>query len=192
MGCNEDAFAANVYYHKQCNEDAFAANVYYHKQCNEDAFAANVYYHKQCNEDAFAANVYYHKQCNEDAFAANVYYHKQCNEDAFAANVYYHKQCYNMFTSILPSSNYPADYELTEVHSQVVSLFLRNRERKIIRDQDAFLLSELRNDCLGMSADFGLDGCPQALRHTYRIKEILITHFGERIQFSSVHCSTFI
>ena len=31
--------------------------------------------------------------------------------------------------------------EVTEVHSQVVSLFLRNSERKIIRDQDAFILS---------------------------------------------------
>ena len=90
----------------------------------------------------------------------------ECNEDAFAADVYYHKQCYNRFTSILRSSNYAADYELTEVHAQVVSLFLRNIERKIIRDRDAFILSELRDDCLEMSADFGLDDCPPALRHT--------------------------
>ena len=73
-----------------------------------------------------------------------------CNEDAFAADVYYHKQCYNRFTSILQSSNYVADYELTEVHSQIVSLSIWNMERKIIREQDAFLLSELRNDCLEM------------------------------------------
>ena len=93
-----------------------------------------------------------------------------CNEDAFAADVYYHKQCYNKFTSILRASDHATSYEESEVHSQVVSLFLRNVETKIIRDQDVFLLNELRNDCQEMSAKFGLDDCPPALRHSYRVK----------------------
>ena len=73
----------------------------------------------------------------------------------------------------------------------VLSLFLRNVEIQIIADQDAFLLHELCQDCKEISAEFGLGDSPPpppppALRHSYRVKEILIKHFGEKIRFSNV------
>ena len=108
-----------------------------------------------------------------------------CNEDVFAADVYYHKQCYNKFTSVL-RHGMKTDETDSEVPSQILSLFLRNVEMRIILDQDAFLLNELCKDCKEISAEFGLDDSPPELRFTYRVKETLIRHFEEKIIFSKV------
>ena len=95
-----------------------------------------------------------------------------CDDDVYAAGVYYHKQCYNHFTSIL-RYDIPINNEEFPVEEQVVSLFLRNVETKILKDHDAYLLNELCSDCKEISGEHGLDESPACIRYTYRIKETL-------------------
>ena len=86
-----------------------------------------------------------------------------CNEDAFAADVYYHKQCYNKFTSVLVRESRNTEETDSDAVAQVLSLFLRNVEIKIIADQDAFLLHEICQDCKEISAEFGLNDTPPSI-----------------------------
>ena len=107
------------------------------------------------------------------------------NNDVFAADAYYHKQCYNSFVRI-PTSNKFGDSDNNEIEEKVLEHFFRKVERKVIKDKDAYLLSELLEDCLEISEEFGLNESPPCLRHTYRMKDALMDRFGGKIEFSNV------
>ena len=99
-----------------------------------------------------------------------------CDDDAFAADVYYHKQCYNQFTAILRKSNISLNNEDAKYEEEVVSHFLRNNKTNVIKNHNAYLLSELCHDCYEISREFGLNESPACLRYTYIIRETLTRH----------------
>ena len=106
--------------------------------------------------------------------------------DVYAADVYYHKKCYNKFIRMSSNSVIVEDSDVSETNEKVVQHFYRKILQKVIRDKNAYLLSELLRDCKEISKEFGLDEAPVYLRHTYRVKESLMQHFETQISFSSI------
>ena len=78
------------------------------------------------------------------------------------------------------------DSDVSETNGKVIQHFYRKILQKVIRDKNAYLLSELLRDCKEISKEFGLDEAPVCLRHTYRVKESLMQHFETQISFSSI------
>ena len=69
------------------------------------------------------------------------------------------------------------------MNMKVVEHFFRKIDRKVVKGKDAYLLNELLKDCLEISEEIWLEESPACLRHTYRIKETLISHFGLKSNF---------
>ena len=58
-------------------------------------------------------------------------------------------------------------------------------ELSVVKDKNAFLLSELIQDIKEMSEDYGLKDPPVRLNHTYQLKKMLISRLGHKVSISS-------
>ena len=107
------------------------------------------------------------------------------NYDVFAADVYYHKVCYNRFTN-----EYQKKPTVTSFNeSAILHYFLRQIELKVIKDHEAFLANELMQDIQEISEERGLEEPAAEFRHSSILKEKLLDHFGEKIQFTKPYCT---
>ena len=77
------------------------------------------------------------------------------NDDIYAADVYYHKQCYNHFVDIRTFVE-GEDTISNEINMKGVEHFFRKIDRKVVKDKDAYLLSELRKDFSKLVKSLGL------------------------------------
>ena len=101
------------------------------------------------------------------------------NYDVFSADVYYHKTCYNKFTyEYQKKRNVTSFNEIAVLH-----YFPCQTELKIIKNHETFLFNKLMRDAKEISEKNGLEEPPAEFRHSNRLKEKLLDHFGEKIQF---------
>ena len=68
----------------------------------------------------------------------------------------------------------------------ILHYFLRQFELKVIKDHEAVLVNELMKDIQEISEEHGLEEPPAEFRHINRLKEKLLDHFGEKIQFTKI------
>ena len=57
---------------------------------------------------------------------------------------------------------------------------------KVIKDRETFLGNELMQDIQEISEEHGLEEPLAELRHSDRLKEKLLDHFGEKIQITKI------
>ena len=55
-----------------------------------------------------------------------------------------------------------------------------------MKDHEAFLVNELMHDIQEISKEYGLEEPPAEFRHSNRLKEKRLDHFGEKIQFTKI------
>lgn len=77
--------------------------------------------------------------------------------DVFAVDVYYYKNCYLSFACPYKSSEITLDKEEIErLKSYVIEDFLKIFERKVMKDKEAYLLTDLLEDIGHLSTENGL------------------------------------
>ena len=103
--------------------------------------------------------------------------------DLFAVDVYYDRRCYSSFTYTYQ----PTLEDVNTKHSedQLVDCFFRKIELKVLKDEEAYLLTDLLQDIKEMSDKFGLQKPPRRLIHTYQLKKMIQLRLGEDICISS-------
>ena len=102
--------------------------------------------------------------------------------DIFALDLYYHKTCYVNFTYAYDKKQPIADkVEKDKLGSEVMDRFFHLFHRKVIKDQNAYLLTELIEDIKEMSEDNDLDDPP--ITKTFTLKTRLIAEFGDSIDY---------
>lgn len=105
--------------------------------------------------------------------------------DVFAVDVYYHKNCYLSFATPYKSKVTVLDKdEMARVNmlkNKVTDEFLTLVERKVIKDKEAYLLTDLLEDIENMSTENGLQ--ETCIKYTYELKGKLQDRFGELISF---------
>ena len=103
--------------------------------------------------------------------------------DLFGVDVYYHKRCYSSFTyTYQPTLE---DVNTKHIEDQLVDCFLRKIELKFLKDNQAYLLTDLLRDIKEMSVKFGLQEPPRRSIHTYQLKKMLQLRLGDDICISS-------
>ena len=101
--------------------------------------------------------------------------------DAFAIDLFYHRTCYMNFTYAYDTKK-PTQQDIRK--SEVLDKFFRLFEHKVIKDQEAYILTELLEDLKEMSEDHDLINPP--ISKTFNLKQKLIEKFGESIDFHVV------
>ena len=106
------------------------------------------------------------------------------SHDIYAVDVYYHKLCYTSFA--LPRK--PNDdekinevEEIQKIQERVNRDFFQLFKRKVLKDFEAYLMSELMKDIKEMSEDSGLT--QSSIKHSYVLKAKLQDVFGDQISF---------
>ena len=103
--------------------------------------------------------------------------------DLSAADVYYHKRCYSSFTyTYRPTLE---GLNTKHIEDQLIDCFFRNIELKVLKDKEAYLLTDLLQDKKEMSVEFGLQELPKRLIYTYQLKKMLQLRLGDDICISS-------
>ena len=97
-------------------------------------------------------------------------------------DVYYHKACYDRFTYEYQKKPTVTSFNETTI----LYYFLRQIELKVIKDHEAFLVNELMQDIQEISEEHGLEEPIAEFRYSNRLKEKLLDHFGEKIQFIKI------
>ena len=96
--------------------------------------------------------------------------------------MHYHKACYNRFTY-----EYQKKLTVTSfIETAILHYFLRQIELNVIKDHEVFLVNELMQDIEEISEEHGLEEPLAELRYSERLKEKLLDHFGEKIQFNKI------
>ena len=98
--------------------------------------------------------------------------------DVFAADVYYHKTCYDKFTYTY-ERKLPAEED--GLVSEVMDGFFKLFQRMVIKDLNAYFLTELIDDIKEMSEEYDVRDPP--ISKTYTLKKCLIERFGDAIDF---------
>ena len=99
--------------------------------------------------------------------------------DLSAVDVYYHKRCYSSFTyTYQPTLE---DVNTKHIEDQLVDCFFRKTELKVLKDKEAYLLTDLLQDIKEMSVEFRLQEPPRRLIHTYQLKKMLQLRLGDDI-----------
>ena len=105
--------------------------------------------------------------------------------DVFAVDVYYHRNCYLSFASPYKSNITVLDKEemarVGLLKKKVTEEFLKLVERKVIKDKEAYLMTDLLEDIENMSTENGLQ--ESCIKYTYDLKSKLQDRFGELISF---------
>ena len=102
--------------------------------------------------------------------------------DVFALDLYYHKTCYAKFTYAYDKKHPTADeVEKDKLGSEVMDSFFHLFQRNVIKDEQAYLLTELIEDIKEMSEDNDIDDPP--ITKTFTLKKRLIERFGYSIDF---------
>ena len=104
------------------------------------------------------------------------------NYDVFAVDVYYHKACYNRFTYEYQKKTTARSFSKTAILHYV----LHQTELKVIKKNETFLVNKLMKDIQEISEGHDLEESPAKMRHSNRLKENLLDHFGEKIQFTKI------
>ena len=101
----------------------------------------------------------------------------------FAVDVYYHKRCYSSFTyTYQPTLE---DVNTKHIEDPLIDCFFRKIELKVLRDKEAYLLTNLLQDIKEMSVEYGLTEPPRRLIHTYQLKKMIQLRLGNDICISS-------
>lgn len=105
--------------------------------------------------------------------------------DVFAVDVYYHRSCYLSFASPYKSKetvmNKDEIAKVNVLKNKVTEEFLKLVERKVIKDKEAYLMTDLLEDIKNMSTENGLQ--EPCMKYTYELKDKLQGHFGEKMSF---------
>ena len=97
--------------------------------------------------------------------------------DLFAVDVYYDRRWCSSFTyTYQPTLE---DVNTKYIEDQLIDCFFRKIELKVLKDKEAYLLSELLQDIKEMSVKFGLQEPPRRLIHTYQLKKMIQLRLGE-------------
>ena len=96
--------------------------------------------------------------------------------DIFAVDVFYHKLCYARFTCRRASTGLEKKTEESLKKHKVLEEFFNLTFKHILRDKEAYLLSDLFKDVAEMSADAGL--VEPAVKYSYELKDNLLERFG--------------
>lgn len=113
--------------------------------------------------------------------------------DVFAVDVYYHKTCYTNFTRPTKSANKDVakDEEtqdelitrLKVIGNKVKTEFLALIERKVIKEKEAYLATDLLDEFGSLCTENGLEKGQSSITYTYELKRELQKRFGNAISF---------
>ena len=103
--------------------------------------------------------------------------------DLLAVDVYYHERCYSSFTyTYQPTLE---DIKTKHTENQLTDCFFRKIELKVLKDKEAYYLTDLLQDLKEMSVEFGLQEPSKRFIHTYQLKKMLQLRLGDDICISS-------
>lgn len=100
--------------------------------------------------------------------------------------MYFHSIYYNGFTCEYQKKSNVNSFSETAILHYVPSQI----ELKVIKDYEAFLVNELMQDIREISEEHGLEEPSAGLRHSSKLKEKPIEHFGKKIQFTNIEKQT--
>ena len=94
-------------------------------------------------------------------------------------DVYYHKKCYSglMYTYQLISIS----FKTKKLRISLLIALSKRIKLRVLKDKEAFLLTEILLDLKEMSYDFGLDSPPSRLTHTYQLKKMILSCLRDKI-----------
>ena len=105
--------------------------------------------------------------------------------DVFAVDVYYHKNCYLSFANPYKTKDTILDEDeiakVSMLKNKVTEDFLTLIERKVIKDKEAYLMTDLLEDIANLSTENGLP--EPCIKYTYDLKSKLQERFEEKISF---------
>eukprot|EP00794_Sanderia_malayensis_P019707 gene19707-21653_t len=102
------------------------------------------------------------------------------SHDIFAIDIYYHQSCYLKFAVNEQKRQKQIDDDLEEIKDDVMSEIFAKIRTKILREKQAFLLSDLLRDIKNLSDEKGVDS---PINNTAAMKKKLICVFSERLGF---------
>ena len=105
--------------------------------------------------------------------------------DVFAVNVYYHRSCYLSFAIPYKSKETVLEKDqktkVNVLKNKVNEEFMILVEKKVIKDKEAYLMTDLLEDHEHLSTENGLQ--EPCIKYTYELKIKLQDRFGEQISF---------
>ena len=102
------------------------------------------------------------------------------SRDIFAIDVYYHQSCYLKFAINEQRGQKQIDDDLKDIQNDVMSEIFGKIRTKILREKQAFLLSDLLRDIMNLSDEKGVDS---PVNNTAALKKKLVGEFYERLGF---------
>ena len=108
---------------------------------------------------------------------------KERSFDIFAADIFYHKICYNQY--VYSHCEAVNDLDISKIKDDVSETFFRLFSKKVIKQKEAYLLTELLIDIEEMSHDAGLD--KPVISQTSNLKRKLEELYNDQIGFEKVN-----
>lgn len=99
--------------------------------------------------------------------------------ELFLVDVYYHKKCYSglMYTYQLISFS----FKTKKLRISLLIALSKRIKLRVLKDKEAFLLTEILLDLKEMSYDCGLDSPPSKLTHTYQLNKMILSCLRDKI-----------